>query len=423
MWWEEYSEYGRYSIKVLFMSKSEERKNIIKMLLPLFAYAILLTVRYYEGIVNCLNTTTFAFSYSYGFKARAFMGTVLRVLDRILPWEIFSYRGIVLFSVLLDALFVALLLILYYNILIKSESKYRVMLCMIFFIFSTFAFPHFLTEENLGRTDICMAILVIIGLFLLLYEKCEWLIVVLNAVAVCIHQGYVLMFFNVFLAIFFARAIDGHKRKKSIIIMALSIVTCLVLFVYLNFYSHGNGNEIYDEIYATASGLAHDGAVHRELMMHEVLGENPFTDEWKYHVFNFKEFILLAVLMCPYIIIATRFFYRCIRDAKGIYKLKYLAIALGSLTLLPDFVVKIDYGRWVFALLFYYFLVIPYYIAQNDKIIVDNMLYAKEYFCKRKVLSVFLLIYPVLFTPLGDWKMTEVTTNILRLLGQGAGIL
>ena len=405
------------------MDKISDRKSIIKMLIPLMAYACLLSVRYYEGIVNCLNTTTFAFSYGYGFKARAFMGTVLRVLNKISPWDLMTYRGIVLFSVLLDVIFVVLLFVLFYHILKKSDSNNRIMLCALFFIFSTFAFPHFLTEENLGRTDICLCIMTIIGLLFLLYSRFEWVIVVISAMCVCIHQGYVLMFFNVFLAILFARAIDGKKRKKSIAIMVISIVICAVLFIYLNFLSHNNGHEIYDEIYSLASSLAHDGAVHRELMMHEVLGENPFTDEWKYHVFNFKEAGLLLVLFSPYFVIAIRFFYKCIKEAQGIYKLKYLAIALGSFTLLPDFIVKIDYGRWVFALLFYYFTVIPYFVATKDEIIVNNLNKVKAYFASHKIFAVALLIYPVFFTPLGDWKMTEVTVSILNALGQGEGIL
>ena len=96
---------------------------------------------------------------------------------------------------------------------------------------------------------------------------------------------------------------------------------------------------------------------------------------------------------------------------------------MGSLTLLPDFIVKIDYGRWVFAFLFYYFTVIPYFVARNDRIITDKLKKVRDYFSAKKIAAVFLMIYPVLFTPLGDWKMTEISVNILKALGQGQGIL
>lgn len=401
--------------------KNDLRKRIIILL----GFCVISSLVFYEGIVNSMNTTTYAFSYQYGFKARAFMGTILRIFNKIFPYDFMSYRGVVVFSIMLDILFIAILFVFYIIIFKNADKKQWNKLYYLMIMFSIFAFPEFLTEENLGRTDVCLVIISILGLILLLKDKWEFLIIPLSAIAVCIHQGYVLMYFNVFLVILFCRIIErqGKEKTKSIVVFALSIIVAAILFIFLNFYSHDNGYEIFDEIFSTASGLAHDGAVHRELMMHEILGENPFTDEWKYHVFNFKEMALFIIFFIPYIIIAFNFFKGCIKDVKGIDRLKYLAIALGPATLLPDFIVKIDYARWIFAGLFYYFIIIMYFVALKDEVIIKNINVSWEKLKRNKVLAIVLLAYPMLFMPLGDWKISPVTTEILRLLGQGKEVL
>lgn len=383
---------------------------------------ILISARYWVGVVNCLNTTVYAFSYKYGFISRAFMGTVLRVLNIVLnifvPYDLLTYPGIRYFSMMLNTLFIAMLLVFFYMCLNACEEYMERHLLVLMFVFSVFAFPEYLTEENFGRSDICMAMVTIFCCYLLIKEKWEYLIIPLSGMAVCIHQGYVLMFFNVLLVVLWCKIFDneGRKRKKYITIFAGSFLTASVLFLYLNFFSHRNGEAIYDEIYEIASSLAHDGVVHTNLMMHEILGESPFVNEWAEHVHNFQEFPVLIILMLPYLVIAFRFFRNTIREAKGAYKLKYLAVAVGSATILPDLIVKIDYGRWMFSIVFYYFMTILVLLALKDEIIVHNFNREVERMKQKPALTIALLVYPVLFTPFKDVFICDLTNRITNYL-------
>lgn len=400
---------------------TRKKKNLQRVLL-IFVFGIILSARYWIGIVNCLNTTVYAFSYKYGFISRAFMGTVLRVLNLILnlfiSYDLLTYQGIVYFSMLLNTIFIVMLMGLFYLCLNTADEKLEKRLLALMFVFSIFAFPEYLTEQNFGRSDICMAMVTILGCYLLIKEKWEYLIIPLSGIAVCIHQGYVLMFFNVLLVVLWCRIFDneGRKRKKYIVIFAASFVLASVLFLYLNFFSHQNGREIYDEIYQIASSLAHDGVVHTNLMIHEILGESPFVNEWPEHVHNFQEFPVFVILMLPYLTIAFRFFKHTIREAKGIYKLKYLAVAVGSATILPDLIVKIDYGRWMFSIVFYYFVTIFVLLAGKDEIIVRNFNREAERMRQKPALFMALLIYPVLFTPFKDVYICDLTNDITNYL-------
>ena len=397
-------------------------KRNFQSVLIIAALGIVISARYWVGVVNCLNTTVYAFSYKYGFISRAFMGTVLRVLNIILnifvPYDLLTYPGIRYFSMLLNTLFIVMLLMFFYMCLNACEEYMERHLLVLMFVFSIFAFPEYLTEENFGRSDICMAMVTILGCYLLIKEKWEYLIIPLSGMAVCIHQGYVLMFFNVLLAILRRKIFDneGKNRKKYITIFAASLLVASVLFLYLNFFSHQNGAEIYDEIYEVASSLAHDGVVHTNLMMHEILGESPFVNEWAEHVHNFQEFPVLIILMLPYLVIAFRFFRNTIREAKGAYKLKYLAVAVGSATILPDLIVKIDYGRWMFSIVFYYFMTILVLLALKDNIIVHNFNREVERMKQKPALTIALMIYPVLFTPFKDVFICDLTNRITNYL-------
>lgn len=395
------------------------KKNVWIQLGILAIFCLLLSSKYYEGVVNCLNTTVMAFSYKYGLISRGFMGTILRVLNLLTPgYNLVSYQGIVYFSMLENCVYLVLLFVFFYLCLQKTKGKYNVQIFAMIMIFSTFAFTEYLTVQNFGRSDICMVMLTLIGVYLIIYEKWEWLIVPIAAIAVAIHQGYVLMFFNVLLVLLFSKFIDreGKEKRKYGIIFVMAFVIASVLFLYFNFFSHDNGESIFQEIYDTAGTLAYDGVVQYNVIYHEILGVSPAADEWSDHVYNFIEFPVFTILLLPYLVIAFRFFKRCIREAQGKYKLKYIAIAVGAATILPDMIIKIDYGRWMYSIIFYYFITILTLLSMHDEIIEHQLEVTTNELKRKPALIMFLLVYPVLFTPLRDTDICDFSSHITRTL-------
>ena len=392
------------------MALSKRKRNMMQLLvLAFFAFAV--SIRFYVGTVNCLNTTVYAFSYKYGFVSRGFMGTVVRVINYIFHINLLTYDGLVRFSMFLNILYLIVLFFFFWNILKRTEQRYEGRILALMFVFGTFAFPEYLTEENFGRSDVCLVMISLFGCYLLLKEKFEWLIIPLSAVAVSIHQGYVLMFFHVILAILFTRIFDteGKKRRKYIFIFTASLLTASALFLYFSFFSHQKDLSLYDEIYANASSYAHDGVVQYNVILNEIFGISPAADEWDEHLHNFAEFPIFVVFMLPYLVIAFRFFKNVLSEAKGVYKLKYLAVAVGAATILPDLLMKIDYGRWMFSIIFYYFVVILMLLAMGDTLIGRQFHRSVEAIKRRPAAVIFLLIYPLLFTPLEDVYICDFT--------------
>ena len=89
------------------------------------------------------------------------------------------------------------------------------------------------------------------------------------------------------------------------------------------------------------------------LVQHEILGQGVWMDEWRYHVANFVDVPIFTVLFIPYLIIGISFLKNLVKNAnKGADKWVYLAVALGSLTVVVEMLLKVDFGRYVFAVFF-----------------------------------------------------------------------
>lgn len=381
----------------------------------------------FQTTVGTYVTTMYAFSYRYGFISRGFQGTVLLILDQILPFSILSYEGVLALSYIQIFLVDALLILFLYFCLKMTENVLHHGIITCAFIFITFVFPEYVAFQNFGRSDAWMVIICILGMLSLMKGKLQWGIVCLCIVGVCIHQGFVLMFMSPMLVILLVKAIDtmegnnignlfSGKSAKYTWILLSSILAVSALFVYFTFLSHGNSREIYHQIYAQAENMGYAGydqKVHEQLIMNEILGEDPSSQELQVHIYNFKEGIVFGLLVSPYIILLITFFKGCIKDASGIWqKLKYVGISVGAATILPDLIAKIDYGRWMFAIIFYYAMTVLTLLAMGDRIIVQNFHCMAVKLKRHRMIMTLLILYPLLMVPMGDTWITPVSREI-----------
>ena len=81
---------------------------------------------------------------------------------------------------------------------------------------------------------------------LILTERAEWLVVLLAAVCVMIHQGYVFMYANIVLVLLFYKAMSGagKRSRKYWKLFVATFVVISALFLWFEFFSHFNGEEI-----------------------------------------------------------------------------------------------------------------------------------------------------------------------------------
>ena len=384
-----------------------------------FLVCFALFVTYYGQEVRRYNTTILAFNYSYGFISRGLLGTLYLGLDALIPKDILNYVDAANITFIATNVIMGIFFILALYILIKTNEKYLTGAQNIILFFAIFFVPMYYSLRNMGRPDIYMLFLTFLGLILIVWGKMEWLIVPFSILNVMIHQGYVFLFYNIFMypLIYKIFQTTGKQRKKYIAILATSFLSVSVLFLYFNFFSHIGGQETYDSIYAMAAQLGNEGEVYETLLTHEILGIDPWDQEWPQHIYNFIELPIYCLIMSPFIVLGVRLFKNIITVAETkADKIKYALLPLCSATILPCYLLKIDFGRWIFAGLAYYALVVLVLYALKDEVVTEQIEQLIAQVQTKYSYAPLLLVYAATTIPLHDIHINEIMRSISEWL-------
>lgn len=403
------------------MPNTTSKKNHLPFFGGLALFALACFVRYFRSQITHYNTTLFAMNYDYGFISRGLLGTFWKWLDGIVPFDLMTYTAVYNFTGLCTVIYF-LCLFWFYHAAMKysAEENKRNMQHLIVFL-SVFAFPMFVGKAMFGRLDVYLFIFMLIGMVLIIEEKCEWLIIPMGIICTCIHQGFVFTNANTLLVMLFYKIVLGkpEKRKKYITIFALFFLTISALFLYFEFFSHVNGELIVEEVKATAKLLSQTGTMYNpSIINHEILGKDVFLDEIKYHNYNMQDFPVFIVLFAPYIYYGFKFFFHLVKDKTNspATRVVYFAFLMGGATMVPQFLLKVDYGRYMFSLIFYYVSLLIAAMAMGDKKIGTDLETLKAELKKISPMTFVWFLYPLLLTPFKDVTISTQIHNLAEII-------
>ncbi len=380
------------------IQQETKQREIRKFMIMLSVVNLALFAVTCRGMVRSYNTTMLALSYEYGFTSRSLLGTLYHLLDAVLLLDLIDYRAVVATAYVATILFVLFVEYFLYRCLRCCEGemvKYGEYLALILSLclVSTFSFPY-----NFFRVDIFMILVSLLGVLCLVKERAQWLVVPLSALGVMFHQGYVFMYFNLILVLLFYRALswwkeDRRKARRYGLLFALSFLVGSVLFLWFEFFSRSNGAAFFDTIKSEAEKLSYDGIYHSTLLYHEVLGIDLASTEEEFSRVNAVQILMCGIVCLPMLVFGVRFFAGLIKKAKGASeKWKYLAVVLGAATILPDFLLKIDYGRWMAAVVVYYVGIVLALLAMKDPVMEAQVRESGESLIRRPGMALWLMI-------------------------------
>ena len=396
-----------------------KERNLFSYILTWFLFVVVLWWKFYQEEVEIINTTSLAFTYEYGFISRGLMGTIFLFVDKILPGNQMTYEGVMNFTLVTTMLYFALLLWFFVICLTKCSKELSGKAKYMILFFTMFAVSMFITKYNFGRFDMYCLMLSILSAILIIYEKAEWLVVPFSALSVMIHQGNVFYLLNIILILLLYKAFstNGKKRMKYIVLLGASFIASSVLFVYFEFFSRANGAEIYDTIVKVAEGLRFDGDIHEDIIDHEILGIELADRETVYRYKNFTEFPIFCLFTSPYLVMGFRFFKNLIKKSQTMLeKWKYFFVAMGVVTIVPAIILKCDFGRWMFMIIAYYFVVVLSLIAMKDKLVEEEISALYERVKKMGIAGLVLFIYPSFMLPFKDVVISQTSYNIADLI-------
>jgi len=363
----------------------------------------LFLIRYGRGTyVSGYNTTPFVLNYSRGFVSRGLLGSVWSELSALLGEWVMSYSAI--YAVTWAA--TLLLFLLVFCLIVKSVSGFfytnrRMALCFFLVIFLV---PSFLGDEMFGRLDLYLYLLMFFMIFALRSEKFAFLVLPFSIISVCLHQGFVFTNFNLILVILLYETWKNKERqKKYLLLLLVTFLSVSALFLYFEFFSHTGTREEYESLVELAKSVSVDGESYSEsLLLHEVLGEDVYEAEMQWHIQNMQEFPFFMILMAPYIFLGMYCAVRTIRRAKEtcagwpLYTLMFL----GGVTIIPEMILKVDYGRYMCVTLLYYVLLLL--LFAEDEVFAYGMEQTISLVRRHVSFPLLLVVYPVFLVPFFD---------------------
>lgn len=301
-------------------------------------------------------------NYSFGFIKRAFLGTIVRFTAISMD---FGYsKSVYLIMLLEEIIFTLILFSLAFYLINKYKDSNLNLVILLFFSTNIVGF-YFL---DWGEPDVMLMSLSIIACVLIVKGKHLWLVPLLLALCVLIHEGYVSMYFGMVIALLCIKWISesGKKRTRFFITLMTSGLLCSALFVYFYFYST-KAFTITSQEFIDYSVESLGTTLTSEMNLLSAfwgIGTPAFA-MWESGVPT-REFwyrmivVLLAVVLCfPLILYKFSIWRRIIISENNRFnRFIYVFCASFFILTIPLIVLHTDEGRWFYDLVFQEFMML-----------------------------------------------------------------
>ena len=377
----------------------------------ILAYSYLL---YASTSINLINSTTMAFSYEYGFISRGLIGTTYGLIDKIAPIDMMTKDAVVTFIHIVTMVYMLFLFWFFLNLIRSAKVEHITIVTHLCIGFAIWAIPIFVDEQNFGRLDMYCLSLSMIMVILIISKKNEWFVIPLAAISVLIHHGNVFMFINIPLVLLLYRFLDEKEeisRKHYGRIFLTTFLSVSALFIYFEFFSYTGEQASYDTISNIACNLNGYNACDTGLISKTIFGTDLSEGETTFRIISRVQFVIFMVLMIPHMVRTYKTYRNTIRYCNSNRdKLKYIVVLFGVITIVPEMVLKCDYGRYAFMIVAYYAIVTIALIAMQDSIIASEYVLFENKIASRSKTKLFLFYwYPLLMQPVWDVDVNWIT--------------
>ncbi|MBP5180962.1 MAG: hypothetical protein J6127_06725 [Clostridiales bacterium] len=368
--------------------------------------------------VEGMNADAFALNYRHGLIPRGFMGFILDMFCSVFGERFYTYATVFVICSIGFIIYLAVMWQFGKKLIVSlgntDHARAFVMVIAPFFI------AMFLGYENYGRTDMYLLALSLTAGYAVIKQKALILSVICPLIAILIHEGYVLTFFNIVVACFLYKIFTtkGKIRTTNIIFLIISVLTVGAAFIWFFFLSRKViplTTDIYLDTISRAEILTSpEGYTHYDFLNMILTGFETYDSEETMRSLAMTEMPLFIVLFLPV-------FKVCIDFVRKVYsfssrKMLVVVLCLGSVTLLPEFARKCDVGRWMFAFITYYVILTVLLLIDGNKVVrkvFDDMING---IAKSSWKGIFFALYIMLFVPFQTFFVSSISFNILEFM-------
>ena len=367
----------------------------------------------------------YAVDYSLGFGSRFFIGSILRLFYRDYLDEKVVYCVCI---VIVLSIIVIAAIMLNYIIKTADKSKEGVAFIIIMFLVSPFSIAG--VWIVLGRLETYGFLLSLLSV--VLFEKMDniyskyILITLLSCISIAIYQGNIFMYYPMVMMLF---VWEGLSAKENVLIKrclgGISVLcTCIsfLIFQFCTDIKFDNAEEMNAILQQRTNLYIKVKALDLELFQPVSTAYELLNKPFLKNLPREKAFLTLLILV-PMIIMFMGLYMKCqeYRKEKGkaIFSCPYIYYILLPLSILPQFVLNIDWGRWMLSNNIVIVFSVLYLTYKQDEGMTLAVSKLSEWIRKRKLLSLFLILYVCGLDKAGGMFMGEVEYLIEWLIKYG----
>ena len=253
----------------------------------------------------------------------------------------------------------------------KKLMYYLVALC------SVFTFPMFLQANYFGSMDVYAWFFTLMGICLIVLEHGEWLVVLYGLLSACICPMFVFGGGCLLLVFLFYQRCIKEEKKYGCMLLAFILAEAVGFLV-----SYVRGSFSMD-VQMTVS---------------------------------LRNFVLMMVLMSPYLLMSIIYFQNLLRGAKKRMKMAYTVIFAGGIPSAAMYALRGDFARAFFYVFAYYVVTLLVLMAMRDEGAESGLMVLKNKILQWVPIPAIVVVYPILFMTL--WISGAHELIVETVLGQ-----
>lgn len=354
--------------------------------------------------INEWGAVWYATDYSMGIGARFFVGNLLSFLAGGYIETSDAYW----FCVLSVVLVIILFSVVVNQLIKKTEEEYRNVILFVIGIFvaSPGAIAGMWQKGAFGRLETYGLLIALLAI--IVFEKSKniylkYLIVtVLSCISMAIYQGDIFLYYPIILMLFVYDSIcTVEYLKVKRILGSVSIFFTGMTFLYFQFFSHTNFNNVSEivgeislktdlPIAAPALDLECFQSVavaFQSINRHFLMGDELPRE---------KIFFTLCLII-PIVVLILAIYLKCDEYRKKqnieILKTPYMYYIILPAAVIPQYLLNVDWGRWMRATVIVFFIGILYLFHKKDKGMMLAMERLNDFIQKHKFLCLLIIIF------------------------------
>lgn len=355
-----------------------------------------------------------------GFGSRLLPGTILSLLlhnDYIDPRKayFFIWCTILLLNAILACMFGKCI----------KKCRENCKEAVIYLILVYLASPMSIEYLTVGMGRLELFVLIFVLFFVIGYNKikhellkCIWGCLMSIGYIAC-HQGGIFLFFPILFTVMVLNMKEQKFKRNSVI---STVIICLVNgigFLIFQFFTetkfHTLDDLLVDVKSRTVLPTSDDALyfeyfsdvkdVYKELCIPHITGED--------HFYPRENTYLLLCILFPLLILLTGLWVKAYKNGN---KQIYFWLLLSNLSVLPQFILNVDWGRWMSSIIGVQIFQILYLTYKKDSGMDYAMSGLFRFLQKHSIICALILIYLASFNKLYDKGYGNITNNIFWIL-------